>query len=542
MSSEIEFRGAIGGNRKRERLLILEEEAEIESAYRLNSEKDFLCFSRGITIESSLGPRVFENCMAGFQRVCFEEIAPSLHDVRYGRMPEIRRWWIERTKKASKDADLAIIMLWLLAFPVRPLYMQVGAADREQASIVKERMLHLLHWNPWLNDHVELVSWEARSKKLLSNGSHMARMNIMSSDIAGSHGGTPDVLIINELSHVRKWEFVENLMDNADGVAQGMVIIATNAGFRGTKAEQWRHNAMKSDEWCSHYWAKPAPWHSRATIAEAKLRNPISRYNRLWMGRWASGHGDALNGDDVDKCFSLRCCLSRPEPGWVYLGGLDLGVSHDHSGLVVLGVNSQEQKIKLAWMKAWEPRKSGEVDLIEVEDVCKSMSQLFRLDRLYYDPHQAKLMAQRLQRAGVPMREMTFSSPTNLTKMATTLLQVVESGKLYCYDVDGRLWRDFGKFNVVEKTYGFRLEAVSDEYGHADVGTALVIALPAAVDLLNHSSFSGEDEMCGVDGVELSEQEISDLPKEFKDIYEAEDDEDFGQGARGDGLFDVSTL
>ena len=64
--------------------------------------------------------------------------------------PKMQRFWIERTKKASKDADLAVIMMWLVAFPVRPLYMQVGAADRVQAGIVKDRMSHLLHHNPWL--------------------------------------------------------------------------------------------------------------------------------------------------------------------------------------------------------------------------------------------------------------------------------------------------------------------------------------------------------------------------------------------------------
>lgn len=508
------------------RVELLEKEEEIVAAYRAMAAKDFLCFARGLKIASVHGPQIFENCMAGFQRVCFEELAPSLQNVREGVKPEIQRWWIERTKKASKDADLAVIMLWLIAFPIRPLFMQVGAANKEQAGIVKDRITHILHWNPWLNDHVEMIHSVVRSKKKLDNGQPMAYLNVLSSDIAGAHGGTPDVLIINELSHITRWEFAENLMDNADGVANGLVIIATNAGFKGTKAEVWRNNAIRNDTWCVHVLAKPAPWHRKETIQDAKRRNPTSRYRRLWLGVWASGKGDALNEEHIDRCFCLNGPTLMPEPGWNYIAGLDLGISHDHSGLAIVGVHFKEQKIKLVYMKAWVPTKTGEVDLIDVEDTCKAMSRTYRLSALYYDPHQAKLMAQRLLRAGVPAQEMTFSSTTNVTNMANSLIQVVESGKLLCYDdEDGRLRRDFGKFNIVEKSYGFKLEAVSDEFGHADVGTALVITLPAALDILNGKlAYTAEDEVANVDMTELSKDEVESLPPELRDIYGAEED------------------
>lgn len=507
---------------------ILGHNSEIEFGFQKQSEDSFLTFMRGLKIDSAEGPRVFENVIAPFQRICFDDLADSLHAVRDGRMPDHRRHWIERTKKAAKDSDIAVCVLWLLAYPSVPVYIQIGAANKEQAAIVKDRMTRLVHFNPWLRDYVEIVQWEVRSKKKLVNGSPMATLDIKSADIAGAHGGTPELLIINELSHMTKWEFVENLMDNADGVPRGVVIIATNAGFKGTKAEVWRNNAIESDDWIAHMWSRPAPWHDPDTIADAKRRNTLSRYNRLWHGRWASGKGDALSEEDIDRCFrDSEGRMIGNEPGWEFIAGLDLGISHDHSGLVVLGVNYKEQIIRLAWMRAWAPPEGGEVNLADVEDGCRFVNQAFRLRCLLYDPSEAKLMAQRLSMIGVPMREMRFVGE-NLTEMATSLIQVIESGKLKCYDdEDGTLRRDFGKFNIVEKSYGYKLEAVSDQFGHADVGTALVICLPAAVQMLG--GFAGlhpEDSVVLDDDEELTAEEIEAMPDSLKGILDIADEQE----------------
>lgn len=506
---------------------LVEKKEEIMEAYKRKAQDSFLLFVRGITIDGQNGPKVFENCMALFQRECFEDLADHLETLRDGNKPNQRRWWIERTKKAGKDSDLALIIIWLIAFPHRPFYAQVGAADREQAGIVKERIIHLLHWNEWLNDYIEIVKWQIRSKKKMASGNPEAVLDIMASDISGAHGGTPDLLIINELSHVTKWEFLENLMDNADGVAHGMVIIATNAGFKGTKAEVWKLNALKNESWTCHCWMKPAPWHDKATIEEAKSRNTPSRFKRLWRGLWSSGKGDALDEEDIDATLCLEGPTIEPEAGWMYLGGLDLGVSHDHAGLVIIGVNIDQQLIKVMWMQAWEPLSTtGEVDLIDVEDNCFKYARHYRLHSLWYDPHQAKLMAQRLRRKGVAMCEMSFT-PGNLTKMAVRLVQVMKSRKLQAYeDKDKRLRRDFGKFNIVEKTYGYRLEAVSDEFGHADVGTALVIALPAAVDILNgRLDLVAGDTLVDLDEEELSAEEIEAMPDELREIYDMDEED-----------------
>lgn len=501
---------------------LLSQSEAVEAAYRARSADDFLLFVRGLTIPGGLGPRLFDEVMAKYQLNFFKVLANSLHAVRDGVMPPIRRFWVERTKKAGKDSDLATCLMWLLAFPKRPMYLQVGAADRDQAAIIRRRMVDLVHYNPWLEEFIDVQRYR------VVNRYGNAELDILAADIAGSHGETPDVLVVNELSHVTKFEFIENLLDNADGVPRGLTIVATNAGFKGTRAELMRRNAENSGRWSVHLWRQPAPWISPEDVEDARKRSTHSRFMRLWYGQWASGKGDALSEEYIDRCFAdNRRELRGPEPGWTYIGGLDLGVSHDHSGLVVLGVNINERRLRLAWMRAWEPNtRTGKVDLITVEEACYVAYRTFHLSWLGYDPTEARLMAQQLIRRGVPMVEVTFSSGRNLTAMAEAMIQVIEGGLLECYDdEEGRLRRDFGKFNIVERSYGYKLEAVSDEYGHADVGTALAICLPRAVGMLaGRVSFTEDDVIAEFDSQPLSKDEVEEMPSELRDIYGLYDD------------------
>ena len=63
--------------------------------------------------------------------------------------------------------------------------------------------------------------------------------------------------------------------------------------------------------------------------------------------------------------------------------------------------------------------------------------------------------------------------------------------------------------------------AVSDDYGHADVGTALIICLPTAISLMQGwGRFSKEDEMVMVDDKELTEEEVKEMPDELRELYE----------------------
>ena len=164
------------------------------------------------------------------------------------------------------------------------------------------------------------------------------------------------------------------------------------------------------------------------------------------------------------------------------------------------------------------------VDLIDVENTCLAMHRTFCCRWFGYDPFQAELMAQQLARQGLPMQEVSFGSPKNLTEMAEALVGVVNAGKLECYE-DETLRRDFGKFTIAEKNYGVRLEATSDQYGHADVGTALVICLPTALRMLAGGGFQLPDDYQFVPVLDgpITDDEVKGFPDILRGIYEMED-------------------
>lgn len=436
---------------------------------------DPLQFFDALVIPSANGDRRFSEVMADYQRKWFQDIAPSLLDVANGKRPPIGKFWCERTKGGSKDSDAACCLLWLLAFTRRPLDGQVGAADRDQANELKKAASDILRLNGWLNERVQVQSWSVICKATKSE------CTILATDVASSHGARPDFLIINELSHIRQEEFASNLADNATKKPNGLQIVATNSGFANTWQERWRNLARDSDNWHYHAMAEPAPWLSETEIEEAERRNSKARFARLFWGQWVSQLGDALDSADITACVSDT--IPQRTKHSFYIGGLDLGIRHDHSALIVIQGDRQTQQLALAYARSWSPDlRTGKIDLMQVEEAVAEAHKQYNLSACGFDPYQAELMAQRLSQRTVPMREMQFTG-ANLNLMANTLLDVFRSRRITLFRHPALL-ADLNHLQLEEKSYGYRLSATRDETGHADLATALAIALPLAVDLV----------------------------------------------------------
>jgi phage terminase large subunit-like protein len=402
------------------------------------------------------------------------------------------------------------MLLWLLAFSPRSLTCQVGAADQDQADELRKAAKDIVRLNPWMGEFVEVQA--SCIVGALTDG----RCDIIAADVAGSHGARPDLLILNELSHVTKEEFASNLLDNASKVPHGVVIIATNAGF--TDSWQWklRELARTSDRWHFSAYTQPAPWLDPAELAEARRRNSPQRYARLWEGAWVSGTGDALAEDDIAAAITAAGPMTGCEHGWVFYGGLDLGISRDHAALVVVAAHvghvelSREQpppetiavaamrdagilppppppkstihhgtgRLRLAHAVSFAPTATRKVDLQSVEKAVIAVHRQFNLRLLSYDPYEARLLAQRAIQVGVPMEEVTFSG-VNLVAMASSLLEAFTSRQLELYNHPGLL-ADLRRARLVERSYGMRLESPRGVHGHGDLATGFMLALLAA--------------------------------------------------------------
>lgn len=431
---------------------------------------DPMAFFREVRIPRAGGAAPLGRVWAPFQRKMFEAITPCLRAVARGGNPPYRGFWLERTKGASKDSDVGLGLGWLAMFSPRPLDMELGAGDLSQARETSKAMRDVIRLNAWMKGRLTFH----RSKIFCaSTGS---ALEFLTTDATGAHGSRPDVSVCNELSHVASRDFMSTMLDNASKVPTNLTIIATNAGFLGTWQYRWRKSYQLNPRWWFQKVAEPAPWIDPADLAEAEARNTRARYLRLWWGVW-SGEGDALDPADVEACVVLASPMVGPEPGWLFASGLDLGVKNDHAALVGLGAKLGTGRVALAACQSWAPGPNGQVDLVAVREAHLELHRRLNLAWCGYDPTQAVLMAQDLANAGLPMQEVSFVG-RNLDTMARDLLATFRNRRIDLYR-DPLLVDDLQRLTIAERRYGYKLEAISDERGHADRATALAIVLPA---------------------------------------------------------------
>jgi hypothetical protein len=130
-----------------------------------------------------------------------------------------------------------------------------------------------------------------------------------------------------------------------------------------------------------HVYAQPSPWLNEAEMAKAELRDSRARFLRLWHGVWGSGVGDALDEADIPAAVDESLVpMTEGMPDVAYVGGLDLGIKHDHSAFVVLARETNTQRIRLARCLSWDPDPTtGKVDLEAVEAAVLAADQQFNL-------------------------------------------------------------------------------------------------------------------------------------------------------------------
>jgi hypothetical protein len=444
---------------------------------------DFEAFAADLHVPLGAASGRLGDHWAEFQRQDFAALAPALLSVARGDVAPLRRFWIERTKGGSKDSDVAVAILWLLAFAPRFVRVQVGAFDQQQASEVRDIVRAILAIDAPLN-RLLASAIEVQKHCIVAHAKTAGRSEsvceILTTDAYGAHGARPDVVIANELTHVASEAFMQTLLDNADKIPHALVIIATNSGEIGSWQEKWRDIARESDRWHVSVLNQPAPWVSEADLAESQKRNPPHRFNRLWRGVWSSGEGDGLNPADIAACTALK----RPQglrPDRIYVAGLDLGINRDHSALCILAADPTRGIVELAALQSWKPGdfEDGKVDLLEVRHAVETAHQFYRFIGCKYDFWQAELMAQELAAAGVPMSETKLPAE-DLNLITRSLLDAFSNRRIALYP-HADLERDLLRIRVKETLRGFKLDAVRDDSGHADRAMALAFALPAAL-------------------------------------------------------------
>ena len=417
----------------------------------------------------------FDSVLDDWQRKDFEAFEPAWRRI-VGQKVEgdpVRLGYLERPRGHSKTTDLAVMVAWAL-FASRKDHRISGtatAADREQARLLRGAIQGLVYRNDWL------APWMETQRDRVINPVTGSELAITASDAPSAYGTTPDFMVADELTHWTSQDTWSAIFSAVPKKKNCVLVIISNAGVGKNSAWQWRVRelARTSLRWYFSRLDGPrATWQDPADLDEQRLVLPTNAYKRLWLNEWVEESGDALEAEDIRAAVREELgSLQEAEEGWWYAAGLDLGAKHDHSAVVVLGCRG-DGRVRVASVKSWVPL-GGKVDLMQVEADVLKMDELFGFQFVSFDPSQALLMAQRLESHGVAMVETPFSGP-NCAAMARDLLGVFRSRQIDLYPND-RLRDDLMRLSIVERRYGFKLEAISDERGHADTAYALAIGL-----------------------------------------------------------------
>lgn len=466
-------------------------------------------FRDALVIDVDAAPIRYGPNLDPWQRADFKALDPAWQGVVTGKPAACQRAWIERPRGHSKTNDLAVMIAWALFAAKRQITGYAAAADKDQAKLLRDAIQRLVRLNPWLSHVLKVNDWKVINPRTGST------LEILSSDAPTSYGLLADFIICDEVVHWRNRDLWDSLLSTAAKRARCLVVCITNAGW----GETWQFDvreAIRTDaDW---YFARlegpVASWISQRHLAEQRRLLPAIAYERLWLNRWSLGSGDAIAESDLTAALRLKGPLRTAKPGWLFVAGLDLGLSRDAAALAVVGCHRgfttetavppppmtpalramvengllEERlpeftyetvpgtgRLRLARLYVWHPPQGGKVELEPIEQTIAATHAALNLHSVGADPWQAQYLIERLQKRGVPIDAVDQTGP-NLKSMCSATLEAFAERNIELYP-QPQLVQDLRNLRVIEKSYGVRLESPRGPTGHGDAATALAIAL-----------------------------------------------------------------
>jgi phage terminase large subunit-like protein len=470
-------------------------------------------FRRALKIDADGRPRRLGSVADRWQAVDYLELDDGWRQVAGQEAEGPLRGWLERPRGHSKTLDLAVMATWCLFASRRQLKGYGAAADQDQAKLLRDAVDRLLRMNPWLGQILRADRFKVTNERTGST------LEILTSDAPTSYGLTPDFLICDEVVHWRQRDLWDSLISSAAKRERCMVVVISNAGFMDSWQWEVRGAVCQDESWhFSRLDGPQASWITEDRLAEQRRLLPSIAYRRLWLNEWSTGSGDALSPDDIDRALVLDGPIFRGEPGYVYFGGLDLGLSRDKAALCVVGkhVGWHEEKprrkrkltraqramidagivdepeedednevwhegtgrLKLASLHLWSPPAQGKICIGSVESTVRDLHKRFGGLMVGADPWQAHHLIQRLKDEGVCI-EPVDPTGSNLKSMCSAVLESFSEGLIDLYH-HAQLLVDLKSLRVEERSYGCRLTSPRGPSGHGDAATALAIALHVA--------------------------------------------------------------
>jgi phage terminase large subunit-like protein len=321
-----------------------------------------------------------------------------------------------------------------------------------------------------------------------------AVIQAIGSDYAGSAGANPVISSFDEL-----WGYTSERSRRLwDEMVPSPVrkisarLVTTYAGFEGESvlleelykrglAQPQVGTDLHTGDGLLMFWshAPVAPWQDERWLSDMRRTLRPNQYLRMIENRFVTTESSFIDLAWWDDCVDhgMTPTLAAPAlPVWV---GVDASVKRDSTALVAVTFNKDAQKVVLVLHRIFQPSVKEPLDFeATIEKALRDIVRRFAVRGVFYDPYQMAAVAQRLQKAGVPMRECP-QTVGYLTEIGTNLFELIKAHSFLVYpDDDIRL--AISRAIAVETSRGWRI--AKEKAAHKiDVVVALAMATHAAV-------------------------------------------------------------
>lgn len=408
-------------------------------------------------------------------------------------------------KKNGKTTLLAALALHHL-FTVDDAACYIGAASRDQATILWDQARGFVRRSPGLEDHVKISRGYRELRAIRDDG----KIKVLAADADTADGLIPTLALIDEY-HRHKTEGLAGILRDglgAPGAERRMITIST----AGTAAdsplgrlralahelptfvrdkERCKNTARSADggfvlhEWCCDpdddlddlelvARANPASWQTPAKLAERHSSPSTTpwQWARFAGGVWTEGEDPWIVPAKWDALKVPHGVPFGEPEGETWLG-VDLGVRHDSTAIVALWRHGDRWGVRADVLA---PGTTG-VKLETVEERIRGLCRDYQVQAVVFDPWSLRRSAELLEAEGIPMVEFPMS-PERMSLASANLYELIESGRL-AHDGNATLRAHVLGGVTKETERGWRL--VKDPRSKRPIDALIALAIAARV-------------------------------------------------------------
>jgi phage terminase large subunit-like protein len=399
-------------------------------------------------------------------------------------------------KKSGKTALAGMILVYavrILGGRYAEGYCVANSLD--QASLrVFQAAARIVEASPLLSLDAKIT---AERITFVSTG---ATISAIPSDYSSAAGANPTISVFDELwayqserDH-RLWD--EMVVPPTRQIALRLTV--SYSGFEGESEllEGLYKRGLKGEQIAPALYAQPgmlmywtheftAPWQTEQWREQMREQLRPNAYLRLIENRWVSTESTFVDLAWWDECVDpeARPMLDdRRLPVWL---GVDASTKRDSTAVVVCAYDRAIKKVRLVWHRTWQPSVAEPLDFEHtIEDTIVSLSQMFCIREVRFDPFQMQATAQRLHQRRIPMVEFG-QTVGNLTEASSNLYELVKGRNLVVYP-DAAMRLAVQRSVAIETSRGWRI--AKEKASHKiDVVVALAQAALGAVTEASHS-------------------------------------------------------